>query len=340
MSSRPVPPVARVVAVPLVLSLVVSLIVLAFLWPALTSSARDLPIAVSGPTDVVAQLTEGIDEAAPGVFDVATVDDREAAVDAIESREVYGAIVLGESPEVLTSSAASPVAAQALSAMAPKLQATLQQALAAQAAAMGVEPPVVTVAVTDVVPLAETDERGVGLGSAVLPLTIGGLLGAVLITFGIAGRRQRLVALVLYAVVGGAMLGGILQGWLGVLQGSYLANSAAIALALLATGAAIAGLASALGRAGIAVGVVTMILFAVPLASAATPVEFLPAPWGAVGQWFPPGAAATLVRDLSYFPAADALFPWLVLTGWAVAGLALLGLGRARIGATASVIDA
>ena len=272
MSSRPVPPVARVVAVPLVLSLVVSLIVLAFLWPALTSSARDLPIAVSGPTDVVAQLTEGIDEAAPGVFDVATVDDREAAVDAIESREVYGAIVLGESPEVLTSSAASPVAAQALSAMAPKLQATLQQALAAQAAAMGVEPPVVT----DVVPLAETDERGVGLGSAVLPLTIGGLLGAVLITFGIAGRRQRLVALVLYAVVGGAMLGGILQGWLGVLQGSYLANSAAIALALLATGAAIAGLASALGRAGIAAGVVTMILFAVPLASAATPVEFLP----------------------------------------------------------------
>ena len=70
-------------------------------------------------------------------------------------------------------------------------------------------------------------------------------------------------------------------------------------------------------------------LFAVPLASAATPVEFLPTPWGAVGQWFPPGAAATLLRDLSYFPAADSVFPWLVLAGWAVAGVLLALAGRA-----------
>ena len=52
----------------------------------------------------------------------------------------------------------------------------------------------------------------------------------------------------------------------------------------------------------------TFILFAVPLASAATPVEFLLEPWGAVGQWFPPGAGATLLRELSYFPAADTAF--------------------------------
>ena len=92
-------------------------------------------------------------------------------------------------------------------------------------------------------------------------------------------------------------------------------NASAVALTLLAVGATVLGLASVIGRPGLALGAVTFILFAVPLASAATPVEFLPEPWGAVGQWFPPGAGATLLRDLSYFPGADATFPWLVLGG-------------------------
>lgn len=329
-------PWARAIAVPVVLTAMVSVIVLAFLWPALTGEPRDLPIAVSGPAPAVEQLTGGIEQAAPGTFALTTVDDRGAAVEAIEAREVYGAIILGQSPEVLTSSAASPVAAQALGGLAGQLQAMLQQAAAAQAAAAGAEPPTVTVAVTDVVALADTDERGAGLGSAVLPLTVGGILGGVLIALGVAGRLRRIVALLVYAAFGGLALAGILQGWLGVLQGSFVANAAAMALALLAIGATVAGLASLLGRAGLALGAILFVLFAVPLASAATPVEFLLAPWGAVGQWFPPGAGSTLLRDLSYFPAADAVFPWLVLTGWAVAGLVLLGLGRARFGADAS----
>ena len=66
------------------------------------------------------------------------------------------------------------------------------------------------------------------------------------------------------------------------------------------------------------------------IAVLAQPVEFLTAPWGAIGQWFPPGAAATLLRELSYFPRADTLFPWLVLAGWAVLGLLLSTLGHYR----------
>ena len=88
----------------------------------------------------------------------------------LSRRTFYGAIVLGQSPEVLTASAASPVAAQTLGAVAAQLQGQLQQAAAAQAAAQGAQPPTVTVTVTDVVPLADTDEHGAGLASAVLPL--------------------------------------------------------------------------------------------------------------------------------------------------------------------------
>ena len=81
---------------------------------------------------------------------------------------------------------------------------------------------------------------------------------------------------------------------------------------------------------GIAVGVVTFLLVANPISAAAIPVEFLPVPWGAIGQWFPPGAAATLLRDLSYFPAADATFPWLVLAAWAAGGILLSLVGHFR----------
>lgn len=327
---------SRVVGIAVVLTTVVSVIVLAFLWPALTSEVHDLPIAAAGPSAQVEHIVAGIDDHAPGVFDVTTVDDREAAVAAIERRQVYGAIVLGERPEVLTSSAASPVAAQALSGVAAQLQAGLQQAAAAQAAAAGVAPPTITVDVSDVVPLAETDARGAGLASSVLPLVIGGLLGGILTTLLVAGRARRLLALGLYAVFAGAALAGILQGWLGVLQGSYPVNAGAIALAIFAIGAAVGGLAAVLGRPGLAIGAVTLILFAVPLASAAAPIEFLPSPWGAVGQWFPPGAGATLLRDLSYFPSADAGFPWLVLAGWAAAGTSLVVVGRALDRAPAS----
>jgi hypothetical protein len=326
-------PWARAVAIPVALTLAVSVIVLAFLWPALTSEPKDLPLAAAGPDAQLTQLLDGIDTNAPGVFDVTTVADRAAAVDAIEHRDVYGAIILGPQPEVLTSSAASPVAAQALSGIAAQLQAQLQQAATAQAAAAGVAPPTVTVTVTDVVPLAGTDERGAGLGSSVLPLVIGGLLGGILTTLAVSGRLRRLVALALYAVLAGVVLTGILQGWLGVLQGSYLANASAIALAMFAIGATVAGLASVIGRPGLAVGAVLFVLFAVPVASAATPVEFLPTPWGAVGQWFPPGAGATLLRDLSYFPTADTAFPWILLAGWAVVGAGLLLVGRRSSGA-------
>lgn len=319
---------SRVVALPIALTLAVSVIVLAFLWPALSSEPRDLPLVAAGPQAQVTALLEGIDQHAPGAVDVSTVGDRAAAVAAIEHREAYGAIVLGQQPEVLTSSAASPIAAQLLSGIAAQLQGTLQQAAAAQAAAAGVPAPTVTVAVTDVVPLADSDPRGAGLASAVLPLVIGGLLGGVLATLAIPGRMRRLAALAAYAVLAGVTVAGILQGWLGVLQGSYLANASAIALAVFGIAVAVAGLAAIIGRPGLALGAVTFVLFAVPLASAAAPLEFLPAPWGAVGQWFPPGAGATLLRDLSYFPGADVAFPWLVLAGWAVAGAILLALGR------------
>jgi hypothetical protein len=317
------------VGVGVALAAVVALIVLAFSWPNITSEPKDLPLAVVGPDAQVGALEGALDERADGLFDVTVVDDRDAAVAAIERRDVYGAIVLGTEPEVLTASAASPIVAQQLSAFATALQGQIQAAVAAQAPD-GVTPPTVTVAVTDVVPLADADPRGSGLVSASFPVVIGGMLGGILISIALVGAARRLVALGVYVVIAGLGIAAIMQGWFGVLQGDYLLNAAVLAAGLLAIGAPIVGFAALVGRPGVALGPVLFLLIANPIASAAQPVEFLPVPWGAVGQWFPPGAGATLLRDASYFPAADTTFPWLVLAGWAAAGILLALVGRHR----------
>ena len=339
-SAAPHSPWQRAIGLGVVLAAIVGVIVLAFSWPGVTSDPRDLPIVVAGPEAQVTALEAALDERAEGLFDVTVVDDRAAAVAAIEAREAYGAILISDTPEVLTASAASPVVAQQLAAIAGVLQTQLQAAIAAQVPD-GVTPPTVTVPVTDVVPLADTDPRGSGLASAAFPLVLGGMLGGILISVALVGALRRLVALGVYAVGGGFVISGILQGWFGVLQGDYLLNAAVFATALLAVGAPIVGFAALVGRPGVALGPVLFLLFANPISSAAAPVEFLLAPWGAVGQWFPPGAGATLIRETSYFPAADTTFPWLVLAAWAVGGILLALVGHFRVtgGATEEAIE-
>jgi hypothetical protein len=309
----------RAVGVAVALSVVVVTVLLAFLWPIVTADPKDVPIGISGPS----QIVDGFESQAPEVFAFSEVANRDAAVAAIESREIYGALILDPAgPEVLVSSAANAAIAQQLSAIAP----VLQQQLAAAA------PPNVQIEVTltDVVPLASTDSRGAGLAASSFPLLIGGILGGVVIGLLVTGVWRKLVSVVVYAGVAGFSVTAVMQPWLGILQGDYLPNALAVSLAMLAIAATIVGLASLLGRPGAALGAVLFLLGANPISGAAQPVEFLLQPWGAIGQWFPPGAAGTLIRDLSYFPAADTTFPWLVLAAWAVGGLALIAASALR----------
>lgn len=341
MSRIPHTPWPRVVAVALGLSVLVGVLVAAFSWPAVTSEVKNLPVAVVAPDPVARQLETALDEKAPGAFDLVAATDRAAAVRLIETRTVSGAIVVAEQPEVLTASAGGPVPAQLLGALAVPLQAQLQAAADAQAAASGLSAPTVTVAVTDVVPLVDTDPRGAGLIAASFPLVLGGMIGGIVLTVALVGVWRRLGALLVYALAAGFGATALLQGVFGVLPGDYLVNALAVGLAFTAIGAPIIGFASLVGRRGVALGPILFLLVANPISSATQPVEFLPEPWGEIGQWFPPGAAATLVRDVAYFPAADATAPWLVLAGWTLGGLALAVLGHFRQagGATRAALE-
>jgi hypothetical protein len=338
----------RAVGIAIAGAVIVVAILLAFVWPIITSSVKDVPIAVAGTSEQVAAVTRALDQKAEGAFEVTPVTDRAAAVDLIKTRDVYGAIVLGPQPEVLTASAGNAAVSQLLGQLAAQLQvqanqqaaAAVQQAIAAGKAPAGTVPPTVTVRVTDVVPLSSGDPRGLGLTAASFPLVLGGIIGGVLISLLVTGPWRRLTSVAVYAVVAGFSVVGIMQGWFGVLQGNFWINGLAVSLAMAATVSLIVGMNALIGRAGIAVGAIITMLIGNPLSSAAQPIQFTVAPWGAIGQWFVPGASATLVRDLSYFPQANATFPWLVLAGWTALGMIAMVAGHFRNQEVVHVEDA
>ena len=121
-SSGPSGPSPRVFG--LVGALLVALLIMAFVWPAATSQPKNLPVGISGPAERVAALRRGLDAQDPAPFTLVEIDSRDEAVSQIESRELYGAILLDE-PEVLVATAASPVSAQALRGVATQLQAQI-----------------------------------------------------------------------------------------------------------------------------------------------------------------------------------------------------------------------
>ncbi|HJX78663.1 hypothetical protein [Glutamicibacter sp.] len=105
-----------------VASLVLALVVLAFLWPGKTAQAENLPVGISGDQAKVSALESAM--GATNTFDFVEAKDRADAVSQIKSQQTYGAIVLGsgtEVPEVLTAPAASPVSAQMLTGVATQL---------------------------------------------------------------------------------------------------------------------------------------------------------------------------------------------------------------------------
>jgi len=292
------------------LTALLSLLLAAFAWPAANSAPHEVPLAVVAPAPVAPQVEQGLAEAlGPDAFDVTRVPDRAAAVSAIEDREVYGALVLEpRGTQMLTASAASPAVAQLLGQVATGLP---------------VDPAARAPQVIDVVPLPADDPRGAGLAAGALPLVIGGIAAAAVLTLRVRGTGRRLAGALAFAVAGGLAMTAILQLWLGSLEGDYWANSAVVTLAVAATATVILGMERLFGLAGLGLGAAVMLLLGNPLSGIASAPELLPSGWGAFGQLLPPGAAGTALRSVAFFDGAGASAPLLVLACWLVVGLTL-----------------
>jgi hypothetical protein len=285
-----------------------ALLVPLFAGPSAHLAPRDLPLAVAGPAPAAQQLAAQLQAKEPGAFDVQLVADAAAADNKIKTREVYGAIVLGSNgPAMHVASAASPTVAALLTQAGTQFGA---------------------VSTTDVLPADPDDPRGAAFGSGFLPLAITGLLAGVLIFLFVPRRAARLLALATFAVVAGFAGAAVLQLWLGVLPGDYLTDAAVLGLFALAVSGTIAGLGALLGRAGLALGALTVFLIGNALSGVASAAELLPQPWGTFGQSLPIGAGATLLRSVAYFDGNGSARAVTVLLAYAIGGLALVAVGR------------
>jgi hypothetical protein len=295
------------------LTAVLTVFLIAFAWPSARSEPRNVPLAVSGPTPAVAQIEARLEQAMPGGFEITAVPDRQAAVQRIEDRDAYGAIVLDAAqPEVLTASAGGPAIAQILTQLSARMS------------------PENPAKVTDIVPLPKDDPRGAGLAAGALPLVLGGIIAAAGLTQLVRSGGKRMIGALTFAVTGGLALAAVLQYWLGSFEGSYLGNAGVIAMSIAAISLTLLGLEWLLGTAGLALGGAVMMLLGNPLSGMTSAPEMLPSGWGTLGQFLPPGAAGTALRSVGFFDGAGAARPLVVLGCWLLAGVALCGLGALR----------
>jgi hypothetical protein len=178
------------------------------------------------------------------------------------------------------------------------------------------------------VPLPADDPRGAGLAAAALPIALGGVLPAVVLTRTFRRRPGvRLGAAAGLAVAVGATVTAVLRFWFGSLTADGWADlvrvSLGLSLGLAAISLALLGLEAVAGRAGLGLGAAVVLLLGNPLSGLPSAPELLPDGWGTLGQLLPPGANGTLLRSTAYFDGAGAARPVLVLSCWVAAGLLL-----------------
>ncbi|MFD9001490.1 ABC transporter permease [Streptomyces sp. NPDC059582] len=190
-------------------------------------------------------------------------------------------------------------------------------------------PAKVRVTTVDVVPSSADDPRGVVFSSAILPLTICGViiaLGAMSVVHTSAWRRP--ITLVTVSAAAGFGVFLVAQGVLGALPHEHVATWAALSLTLFAVSATSAGLMTLTGPAGLGLSATLMVFIGNPFSGSTSAPELLPKAVDDIGQWLPPGAGANLVRGVAYFDGNDSGGHITVLVLWSVLGLAAVIFGH------------
>ncbi|YAL82436.1 ABC transporter permease [Dermacoccaceae bacterium W4C1] len=305
---------AQLIAVVLGLCVVIALMLFAFATPAVNSGAHQLPIAASGPSAALDQLQQQLEKAQPGAFELTRVADPAAAQSEIRDRDAVGAISLtSEGALIQTATAAGAPYTQALHGVGSALSQSGT-----------------TVTYRDVAPLTSEDPTGAGLSALGLPLVFGGMISAVVLS-NLFRRSIRMRALgsVAFAALAGMTASWMLHSWLGTMDGHYWQVAGALALGIAAISLTILGLESLLGYAGLGIGAVVMMFLANPLSAIATGPDWLPDPWGTIGQLLPVGAAGSLARSVAFFDGGAGAHV-IVLLCWVGFGAVLLALAAVR----------
>ncbi|WP_099039495.1 hypothetical protein [Mycobacterium neglectum] len=311
------PPAAiRAIGIVVVLTVVLTIVSIAFALPAARTAPHAVPIGAAGPQAASGQAAAILDKQAPGAFAITYYPGEAALRDAIENRDVYGGIALGpDGRSLLVATGGSPMVAQLLTQIGNGIAKQLGVPLRTE----------------DLAPPTENDPRGVGLAASALPITLAGMLPAIALML-ILKREvwTRFATAVTFAGVAGITIATLLRYLFGAIETNFWGVAGGLTLGVLAAGLSMLGLGSLFGRVGLALGAGLALLLGNPLSGLNSAPEMLPAGWGQLGQWLPQGANATLLRSTAFFDGAGGALPIVVLTCWSLLGAGLVVVAAMR----------
>ncbi|MCX5611604.1 hypothetical protein OHB39_29215 [Streptomyces sp. NBC_00047] len=277
--------------------------------------ATDMPFGTTGQSPLLAATRQNLS------LKVTQYPNEQAAKDAIDRAEIYGALIPGQSSNtLLVVPTLSDVAPLDLAANFEVAAKKLGQPLSVQQYAPH--------------PLAKKDPFGLVESLMLVPLLVGGYMASTMLrtVTGSATGRRRLTALLGFSVLAGLAVNLVVGPWL---QG-YPLEKFWIVWPILSLIVAVVALVAAvlqklLGAAGTLVTVIVVMLFGNPSSGGANGVPYLPAFWRDIGPFLPPRNAYILLRNTIYFDGHGTTQALVVLLVYlAVPAIALALLDRFR----------
>ncbi len=325
------------------LTVILGIMMAAFSLPAVHSGINDLPIGIISSNSNYKSISKPLEDKG---FNVSKYKDVKDVKSNINKRKIYGAIEIDKNGNVnvYKATAASASVAQVLTQMGTQL-VNKQQALGRQVINQNLAKTnnvnIIKVLnqklaaldkkqanVVEVKSFPKSDPKGAGLAAGALPIALGGWIGAVAISLFIKGKKEKLLSVIGFAIVGGLGLVGVIQFGIGTFNGNYLLTSMGAMLGIGATGMFVLGILEVMGNAGLGIAAVILILLGNPLSGLTSAPEMLPNGWGELGQLLPPGATGTLLRNIVFFHSNDIVQAVSVLSCYVLLGLILFAVGK------------
>jgi len=300
----------EIYAAPVVAGLLALVFLIGLIGPAIKSPApHDIPIGlVNANPQMVTALFSG------GAFDVTTYDTEQAARAAIDSRDIDGALVIGPGgPKLIVAGAAGDGVTGVITGVFTQMFAQQGQRLPVEI----------------VHPFSSGDPHGLILFFVILAILVATLISQALIALrkGIS-LPTRLSVVALFAIVAAPTAMG-LATWIAGDYGSGVWMAIAfLALGSAAIGAVVAGAAALLGRPGIALSAVIVVLLDLVCSGGPIGSQLLPDAYRWLAPGMPAGQLYSAVRGALFFDNQGITEPFGVLSLWLLGGLILMVIGQ------------
>lgn len=277
---------------------------------------HQVPIAVVGTAKQVQVVSGQLHAVNSGGFNVQQLPSRLSAKAAVGNRDVAAAYVevTSSGPQLYVARAASAISAN-----------YLQQVFAQIASETRTSPP----ETVDLVPLLPGDS-GTGIFFFAFPMVMVGVI-TVLVLLQRAPTwpiERRLVAVAVMGAVGAT------TAYTVAISLDVLPNKPVLLLTVfflsLIIGALLVGLAPFLKQHFLPVVMTFILILGVPSAGATMMPDLLPTGLRYLSDVLPLAQGVKIIRSVAYFDGADALAPTLILLGWALLALIVVGVAWDR----------